>query len=261
MVRVLGPADGPEVHRLGGGMGLTPAQLERELGAPDCRWVGLADAGGELCAVHRSLRWGPFLFLKGVYVSEAVRGSGAAVRLAFALRDAAGQAGLAGIAAWFDFGMPEHWIAELVRIRPRPPSIYRVALGLEPDGDSAPAPAPARFHGELEAPRHPESGRPLTPVVDLFGTAGGRTFHWMLDGSRLMVSASFGTDRHQLAALVEAVGPVARATGAGEVMFPAVASDIVGALQLAGARARRYNRLPTRFGVRLFDGSGQRHAG
>ncbi|RSN30040.1 hypothetical protein DMC61_17520 [Amycolatopsis sp. WAC 04169] len=271
MVRELDPADTSEVHQLCGGLGLTVPQLEKELGAaPDTRWVGLAHSSGKLCAVHRSLRWGPYLFLKGVYVSEEVRGSGAAVRLAFALRDAARDEGLAGIAAWFDYGMPEHWIAQLLRIRPRQPSIYRVAIRLDSADESAPVVAgagPARFHGEIEVPRQPESDLPMAPVVDLFGgdaedggpVDGARgKFHWMLDGSRIMVNASFGTDRHQLDALIKAVGPVARANGAGEVMIPTVAADIIGALQLAGSRARRYNRMPTCIGVLRFEDLGKR---
>lgn len=254
--RRLVAADAPAVHALTGGFGLTPELLRRELAADgDFRWAGLDDPAGRLCAVHRSLRWGPYLFLKGVYVREDVRGSGAAVQLAFALRDAARAEGLPGVAAWFEPGMPESAIAELLGLRRQAPMVHRFALPLAPSGGAAPtagAAAPPPLRGELELPRECAADR--SAAVDQFGAPadGPLRVHWVLDGRRLVASAGFGADRDGLAALLAAFGPLAAAHGAETLEFPVRASDIIGVLQLMHGRAERRNRVPVCLGALSF---------
>ncbi|QMU74635.1 hypothetical protein GXW83_01380 [Streptacidiphilus sp. PB12-B1b] len=271
VVRQLGPADAEHVYRLSGGFGLTSARLRQELAATDdFRWVGLNDSDGRLYAVHRSMRWGPYLFLKGVYVSEDMRGSTAALRLAFALRDTAKQEGLFGIAAWFEPGMQESGIAEVLGMSPRRPLIYRVGLPLPSDDhaeDKTSQPTTStdrpRFRGEIMLPRDERSA---APTVDLFGRAdrsdgegspadeSATRVHWVLDGSRLVSSVSLGTDGNGLRALVDLLRPAARANGADTLEFPVLAADILGALQLSQAKVRRRNRVPICLGSRHFAG-------
>jgi hypothetical protein len=265
-VRRLVPADAQEVHDASGGFGLTPERLAQELTASeDFWWVGLAGPSGRLGAVHRSMRWGPYLFLKGVYVTEELRGSAAALQLAFALRDAARSEGLAGIAAWVEPGMPEAGIAELLRLRPHSPLIYRVALPVG-SGDAVEKPSARgvdlpRFRGEVVPPSDTDSGGPAEPCVDLFGNAGDpAAIHWVLDGRRIVASASFGTDRRQLDALLAVLGPIAQANGAGTVEIPVPAGDIIGALQVSQAGGRRSNRMPITLGMARFT-AGRRDVG
>ncbi|MDT0267441.1 hypothetical protein RM844_14210 [Streptomyces sp. DSM 44915] len=267
VVRQLVPADAPEIRAVTGGFGLADERLRQELAAADdFRWLGLTDPSGRLSAVHRSLRWGPYLFLKGVHVREDVRGSGAAMRLAFALRSAARSEGLAGIAVWYEPGMPESGIAELLGVRPGRPLVHRVTLPLPADtssgDDRPPVVAAGRrwFRGETELPLGAASD--ASAVVDLFAeTARGRSssprtrrIAWVLDGRRLVSSVSLGPDPAALAALVRALGPVARARGADTLEFPVLAADVLGALQLARAKARRRNRVPVCLGTLRFAG-------
>ncbi|WP_152627587.1 hypothetical protein [Streptacidiphilus melanogenes] len=256
---------------MSGGFRLTLTRLEQELASPeDFHWVGLTDPSGRLCAVHRSMRWGPFLFFKGVFVREDMRGSGAAMQLAFGLRNAARAESLTGIAAWYEPGMAESGIADLLGMQPQGPLIHRVALPLAtPDrsGRHAPSFTPARcprFRGELRVPRATASGHQLVPVVDLFdgmdparidslpGNSEFTRVHWVLDGNRMVLSAGFSADPGALDALITTFRPLAQENGADSLEVPFPASDIIGALQLAAAKARRQNRVPICLGSMSF---------
>ncbi|GAA3856428.1 hypothetical protein GCM10022227_12450 [Streptomyces sedi] len=287
-MRALRPADMAEIRALTGGFGLTPERLGQELAArDDFRWMGLTDPDGRLSAVHRAMRWGPLLLLKGVFVREDTRGSGAAIRLALALRAAAEAEGLPGIAVWYEPGMPESAIAELLRVRPRGPLVHRITLPLPTEeraagtapvdtaptasADTAPtgtaptgtAPAatatasearPPAFRGEFTLPPEAVEGPAAEGRVDLLdGLVPDARPRWVLDGDRLVSSVGLGPDG--VAALVDALGPVARRVGARTLEFPVLAADVLGALRLARTGARRRNRVPVRLGTLSLNGS------
>lgn len=272
-VRQLTPADAAEIFHLVTFNGLTLPRLVTELAAgDDYRWVGLATSAGDLCAVHRSMRWGRHLMLKGVFVAESARGSGAALRLAFALRDIARAEGFAGIAAWIERGKPEAGLAHMLRLRETGPALHRFEMPLPWAGDGRGA--------EMVGGASVNAGTVLAMTIgfppgswlvpDLFGiaqcpgakTAGRRgnlavnradtLVNWMVDGRRLVLSCYPASSVAELDRLATAMGEVTGARDADMLEFPLPAGDLWAALSLTRTGARRLSRTPVRLGRRDF---------
>ncbi|MEU8508750.1 hypothetical protein AB0C40_29385 [Streptomyces brevispora] len=252
-VRRLTPADADEILRIVDVEGLDATALTRELTArDDYLWVGLTSPGGGLGAVHRSMRWGSHLLLKGVFVDDSARGSGASLELGFATREFARDSGYAGIAAWVEPHKPEAGLARMLRLRTSGPLLHRFDIPV-PDGDRpARVPGPVDRSRVLDLPRRAPAAPLVADVLadhDEFGPTGGATrVHWVLDRHRLVLSGFPGRSVADLGELVSAATPLARAHGARFIEFPMQAADLSATLSLAAAGARRLSRTPVRIG-------------
>lgn len=270
-VRRLTPADAEEILRIVTLEGLDPTVLARELTDDDYLWTGLPSPTGGLGAVHRGMRWGSRLLLKGVFVDASARGSGAALELGFAMRDHARDSGYAGVAAWVEPHKPEAGLARMLRLRTSGPLLHRFEIAV-PDGDRpshVPLPAGRAGAGPGQPGRSTISrnrvltlpgrapGPPLVADVvaddDEHGPAHRAAgAHWVLDRHRLVLSGFPGHSVADLGELVSAAAPLARAQGARFLEFPMPAADLSAALCLAAAKARRLSRTPVRLGLLRF---------
>ncbi|MGX1853063.1 hypothetical protein [Streptomyces sp. NPDC055299] len=255
-VRRLRLVDADEILRIVDLEGLDAATLVRELAAEDdYLWMGLDTTAGGLGAVHRSMKWGDYLLLKGVFVEESMRGSGAALELAFALRDAARGNRFAGLAAWVEPHKPEAGLARMLRLRATGPLIHRFEVPVPDDGPSVALSDDGNGLLALDLPE-PVGSAPL--VDDLLSGGSPATVRWVIDRHRLVLSGFPPRSVADLHVLTSAAGPLARARGAGFLEFPVPAADLAAALSLAAVKARRLSRTPVRLG-RLDFGAG--HAG
>lgn len=269
-VRRLTVEDAEEILRMDAFSGLSPARLIAEMTAEnDYFWMGLTTAKGRLYAVHRSMRWGRHLLLKGVFVEETERGSSAALRLAFTLRDAARARGFDGIAAWIEPQKAEAALAHMLRLRPTGPLVHRYEVPVADGADGAGAEEdpralcdgarPAANTGTVGPdPQWPASAAPA--FNDLFdlddpsarsGTGrlrGGRETHWVVDGRRLVLSACPSPATTELPLLAAAMSPLAKSQGVEALEVPVQAADLVAALSLANTGTRRLSRTPVRLG-------------
>ncbi|MEV5242998.1 hypothetical protein AB0K89_28380 [Streptomyces cinnamoneus] len=245
-VRRLTSADSDEILRIVDLEGLDAVTLARELAAEDdyC-WVGLDTPADGLCAVHRSMRWGDYLLLKGVFVDVPARGSGAALELAFALRDIARRRGYAGVVAWVEPHKPEAGLARMMRLQVTGPLIHRFEVPV-PDG-GPPVVAPSAGHGTL-ALDLPDPERSARLVDDLLNGGSPMVVRWVLDRHRLVLSGFPPRSVADLHVVTSAAGPLARAKGALFLELPLPAADITAALSLAKVKARRISRTPVRLG-------------
>lgn len=232
--------------------------------------MGLDSPSGHLCAVHRSMRWGRHLLLKGVFVDQSSRGSGAALELGFALRDSACRAGYLGIAAWVEPHKPEAGLARLLRLRQAGPLLHRYeVLVSEDDAEEQTIADAAGSQGHngtitLDLPG-PGGGRPM--VDDLLGEIGApqphpdvvcagtpprvhrRTaIHWVLDRRRLVLSSFPCRSIDELPALISAMTTLIGAQSASALEIPVPAADLPATLFLASIKARRLSRTPVRLG-------------
>ncbi|HEY3465623.1 MAG TPA: hypothetical protein VGL47_10860 [Amycolatopsis sp.] len=247
-MRRLTPDDTDEIYELITFDGLSAARLAAELAAgDDYHWVGLVDPAGRLRGVHRSLRWGSHLMLKGVFVEKSVRGSGAVLRLAFALRELARDAGCAGIAAWIEPSKPEAALARVLRLRAEGSLLHRFEVRFADDGGRGAGAGSPRNSGVLT--RQAVGAAPGAPLVgDLLRTdgAGGIVAHWVIDGRRAVLSGcpvwTVGLLDRVVSAVRDQVGDV------DAVEFPLPAGDLAAALVLTGTGARRLSRTPIRLG-------------
>lgn len=244
-VRALDASDTDDISRLASFDGLTRKRLAEELGEPaNYRWWGLHGTDGTLHAVHRSMRWGRHLLLKGVVVDEAARGSNALLRLAFALRDAARDEGFAGVAAWVEPYRPEAALARLLRLRQSGPLVHRFQIPLLSQDE------------QLTGAGAASSGVSVLATVgvvtpDLLANpagAGQVTVSWGLDGRRLVLSACPCPTAADLPELAERFRPLASSLGADSLEVPVPGGDLLAALVLAGRKARRLSRTAVRLG-------------
>ncbi|MET7717254.1 GNAT family N-acetyltransferase [Streptomyces sp. NPDC005407] len=234
--------------------------ISRELEAEaDYCWMGLFAPDGTAVAVHRAMRWHQHLLLKGVFVDDSYRGSGAALSAAFAIRDWARQAGYAGALAWVEPSKPEARLATRLRLRSASPLLHRYLIPLPSAGASArPRSTALRpTSGTLTVPLRDE-GVPM--VQELLGIwqedLAGTRLSWVLDRSRLLLSGNPCRSVGDLSTLLGAVEETAVLTGATSVEIPFEAADLLAALSLAGRGARRLSRSPVNLGVLSFDGAG-----
>ncbi|MFB7076431.1 hypothetical protein [Streptomyces sp. NPDC056308] len=250
-VRRLTLADADDILRIVKLEGLDSTTLARELvRADDYLWMGLDSPAGGLGAVHRSMRWGEYLLLKGVFVDEPLRGSGAALELAFALRDTARHGQYAGLVAWIEPHKPEAGLAHMLRLRATGPVIHRFDA---PVPEDVPAVAvPAHSTGALTVDL-PDSQRPTPLVDDLLSADSPKAVRWVLDRHRLVLSGFPPCSVSDLHLVLSTAGPLARAQGAGFVEFPVPASDLSAAFTLVALKARRLSRTPVRLGRLDFD--------
>lgn len=250
-LRRLTPDDVEEILRMGAFSGLSGDRLAVETAAgDDYLWVGMTGPTGRLYAAHRSMRWGRHLLLKGVFVEEAERGSGAAPQLAFALRSAARANGFAGIAAWVEPRRAESALAGILRMRQTGPYLHRYEIPLTGSREDAGV-RPANT-GTVELGPADEVS-PAPGVEDLFAwgethARGGQVTHWVRDGRRFVLSASPSPATTELPRLTAHVCPLARAHGAQALEVFVQATDLVAALSLPNTGARRLSRAPIRLG-------------
>ncbi|MGW0121560.1 hypothetical protein [Streptomyces sp. NPDC003327] len=233
--------------------------VRRELAAEaDYCWMGLFTPDGTAAAVHRAMRWHRHLLLKGVFVDDAFRGSGAALGVAFALRDWAGEAGYDGVAAWVEPNKPEARLATRLRLRPSGPLLHRYLVRL-PYGSDAQRPpgTPPRTSGTLVVPGADGAAPMVRELLGVpRGPAGGTRIAWVLDRSRLVLSGNPCRSTADLGALPAAVREAAVSAGATAVEVLVEAADIPAALAMAGLGARRLSRTPVTLGTVSFAGAG-----
>ncbi|MFD6983730.1 GNAT family N-acetyltransferase [Streptomyces sp. NPDC059956] len=258
--------------------------IRRELAAgADYCWMGLFTPDGKPAAVHRAMRWGRHLLLKGVFVDEEFRGSGAALAVAFAIRDWAREAGYEGVAAWVEPNKPEARLGTRLRLRPVGPRLHRYLVEL-PYGSGTERPAgtpqrtsgtpprtsgtpprssgtPPRTSGTLVVP----GGSGAAPMVpELLGVAGspsastpsaGTRLAWVLDRSRLVLSGNPCRSTGDLDGFLAALEDTAVSVGATAAEVVLEAADIMAALAMAGLGARRLSRSPVTLGMVSFPGA------
>ncbi|MQA95579.1 MAG: hypothetical protein GEV11_13340 [Streptosporangiales bacterium] len=225
--RRLVPADAAQVLGLAKVEDLTPSILARELACDDYLWAGLEKEPGQLLAVHRGLRWGGRLLLKGVFVDPAARGGGAAVQVAFALRDLARQPATSG--------SPPGWNC----IGPRPGWRACCDYGRMVRCCTA---------SSCRSPRWSTTGRhpPATACTAAPSPWRGEQVHWVLDRHRLLLS-------RPLPSPPPAVRSLAAGQGASALEICLPAADLPAVLSLAARKARRLSRTPVRLARLDFD--------
>ncbi|MFE7947290.1 GNAT family N-acetyltransferase [Streptomyces sp. NPDC057426] len=240
--------------------------IRRELAAEaDYCWMGLFTPDGTPAAVHRAMRWNRHLLLKGVFVDDEFRGSGASLDVAFAIRDWAREAGYEGVVAWVEPNKPEARLAARLRLRPVGPLLHRYLVQL-PYGSDAERPAepPPRTSGTLIVPDGGEAGGgeagggeagggEAAPMVrELLGvpwsSSAGTRLAWVLDRSRLVLSGNPCHSTGDLDRFLAAVEDTAVSAGATAVEVLVEAADIPAALAMAGLGARRLSRSPVVLG-------------
>lgn len=233
--------------------------VRRELAAEDdyC-WMGLFASDGTVSAVHRAMRWHQHLLLKGIFVDDAYRGSGAALDVAFAMRNWARQAGYAGVVAWVEPNKPEAGLAARLRLRPVSPLLHRYLIPLPSTGGSErPSGALRPTAGTFSVPLRDE-GAPM--VHELLGIrqdhSASNRIAWVLDRSRLVLSGNPCRSLGDLDDLVTAAEHSAVLTGATAVEVVVEAADLHAALYLAGVGARRLSRSPVNLGMLSFESDG-----
>jgi hypothetical protein len=248
-VRLLTRADLDEILAVVTFDRLSASTVARELAnADDYCWVGLVTPAGHLLALHRSMRWGRHLLLKGVSVGGSARGSGAVLRLAFALRDIARDRGYAGLAAWVEPHEPEAGLARILRLRGVGPLLHRFEIpigsggaGRDRTGERTVAFGSGCSAGTAVVRWSDEPG--AAPIVANLLGADPLVVHWVVDGRRLVLSGcpwSVLGQLSRLPATIEA-GPDVEAA---EVPLPA--ADLLASFHLLGMKARRVSRTPVR---------------
>ncbi|SED16965.1 GNAT family N-acetyltransferase [Streptomyces sp. TLI_105] len=232
--------------------------IRRELAAEaDYCWMGLFTPDGQLAAVHRAMRWHRHLLLKGVFVDERFRGSGAALGVAFAIRDWAREAGYEGVAAWVEPSKPEVRLATRLRLRRVGPLLHRYLVRM-PYGSDAERPTgtPPRTSGTLVVPGEGEAA-PM--VQELLGVprspSAGTRLAWVLDRSRLVLSGNPCRSMGDLDGFLAAVEDTAVSAGATAVEVVVEAADVPAALAMVGRGARRLSRSPVALGMVSFAGA------
>ncbi|MFJ9038973.1 hypothetical protein ACIRF8_20550 [Streptomyces sp. NPDC102406] len=240
---------------------LDSAALTRELARPDdYLWMGVDLPDGRLGAVHRSMRWGDHLLLKGVFVDEPLRGSGAALQLAFALRDTARAEGYAGLAAWVEPHKPEAALAHMLRLRSAGPLVHRFDIPLPPD-----LPSDGPYAGGATAPSNgrlvvePATSAPPL-IADLLTGDACASVRWVHDRHRLVLSGFPAASVSDLGQVLLAAAPPAKAAGARRVELPVPAADLPAAFFLASLKAHRLSRTPVRLGRTDFRATRRGHA-
>ncbi|MEU2834391.1 GNAT family N-acetyltransferase [Streptomyces lavendulae] len=232
--------------------------IRRELAAEaDYCWMGLFTPDGTLAAVHRAMRWHRHLLLKGVFVDDRFRGSGAALGVVFAIRDWAREAGYEGVVAWVEPNKPEARLATRLRLRPVGPLLHRYLVQL-PYGSDAELPTgtPPRMSGTLVVPGEYESA----PMVrELLGVqrspSAGTRLAWVLDRSRLVLSGNPCRSMGDLDGFLAVVKDNAVSASATTAEVVVEAADIPAALAMVGLGARRLSRSPVALGMVSFAGA------
>lgn len=246
-MRRLRPSDAPAITDLVG-PAYSARTLARELSSEaEYLWMGTVGRDGELCAMHRSMRWGNHLLLKGIFVREDLRGGGTALELVFGLREEARRAGFAGLVAWAEPHQPETVMARLLRLRIAGPLLHRFevpaaagAAELVPDDAAARADSGVlRFDSAS-----PRTAQPLLPCV----LDAEIEIRWVVDRHRLVVSGYPFSSIADLPEFVRALGPLVRSKDLRSIEIPLPAADLSTALGLVGAGARRLSRTPVRVG-------------
>ncbi|MFJ3235685.1 GNAT family N-acetyltransferase [Streptomyces sp. NPDC086787] len=232
--------------------------ISRELEAEaDYCWMGLFAPDGTVAAAHRAMRWHQYLLLKGVFVDDAYRGSGAGIGVVFAIRDWARQAGYRGVAAWVEPNKPEARLAARLRLRPASPLLHRYLIQL-PSASTFTPPGPRTLRptaGTLTVPLGGESVGPVRELLGIRQDGSARThLAWVVDRSRLVMSGNPCRSIDDLDTLVAAAEETAMLTGATAMEISFEAADLHAALSLAGMGAQRLSRSPVNLGVLSFEG-------
>jgi hypothetical protein len=268
-LRALTTADAPDLLRLAELPGLDVSILAAEL-APDSayRWIGMTGPAGELLAAHRSMFWGDYLLLKGLFADASARGTGAALRLAFELREVARREGRRGIVAWVPPKSPATLVAQRLRLRPAGPWVHRYEFPV-PLQEASQAPAAAGTFGAVTATTgsvmvRAEGTAASWIVPNLLhapeaeargGTSGShdRSVHWVVDRTRLSLSGLPCSRLEHLPRLLEELAPLARQLRrVSSVEIPVPAADISCVLWMLAHNARRVTSTPARLGRRDF---------
>jgi hypothetical protein len=219
--------------------------LCKELNAPGFYiWMGLFSSD-RLLAVHRSMRLGFYLLLKGLYVAPELRGSHGGLQLAIALREHARLLGYHGVVAWVELAKPERELATRLRIKVRGPVVHRFELPLEDLTASENGPV-----GKPNADRPNYSGKkliepqckPMVPDLIKPYCNDGQVFHWVSDQYRIVLSANPCGRLSDIRSLTSMIAPIARSVGATALEFPILASDLRNMLSIVSYGARRLSR-------------------
>lgn len=232
-----------------------PQVLARELERRDVYlWLGLFGDDGHLVATHRAMTLGGVLLLKGVSVASAHRGTTAALRLALALKEAAGRLGCTGLAAWIEPQKPERYLAARLGIKGSGQLVHRYLLPLLGARSDAAADPAAELVGALQT----ASGDEVL-VPDLLGGPAGRV-SWVIDGRRLVLSGNPCRSTPELSHLLEQLRPMAQRAGAEGVEVYLPAADLTAAFSILAPGVNRLSRTPVLMGTRAFQPAGTAEA-
>lgn len=262
VITVLAAADAADLLRLvGGERRFTLAGLTSELTCPNrYRWVGIRQPDGTLAAAHRALSWGDYLFLKGVFVDPAARGSDFSLRLAFELRRIARREDKRGIAAWISQSSPAQVVlARRLRLAEAGPLLHLYALPFTaPAGAQAAAGSDPLARAEEILLRYRTDAGERALLPDLLspseaqrpGKPGARS---LPDRDHLLLSGLPCADPDRVAALLGELTPIAERLSLSAMELPAPAADIMLSLWLAGRKARRVSWRPVQLGRSDFE--------
>ena len=261
LVTVLTPADAADLSRVVGEDRFALAVLGKELACHErYRWVGVRQPDGRLAAAHRALSWGDYLFLKGVFVDPAVRGSDYALRLALELRRIARREDKRGIAAWVSqSSLAQVVLARRLRLTEVGPllHLYAVPYGASTGAQGAPLADPLARADEILLRYRTDAGERalvpdllVRPEVERCGKPAAAS---LPDRSHLLLSSLPCADLDQVKALLGELAPIAERLALPAVELPAPASDITLSLWLAGRKARRISWRPVRLGRSDFE--------
>jgi Acetyltransferase (GNAT) family len=250
--RVLTPADLPLLTKFDPSR-IDPLAASLELGTPRYyTWMGLF-SDDNLIAVHRSMRWGPYLLLKGLIVAPQHRGSTAGLRLAIALMEYAKSIGYAGIVVWVEPSKPEREIAARLRINLRGPLVHRIEIPLPEEAGSRRLGSmqPIRAGTMSIEPR----GIPMVPDLITPPCKRYSDLHWVYDNGRIVLSGNPCGSVADFPDLVFKIMPIAQSVGATALELPIMACDLESMFSIVSTGARRLSRTAVCLGLREFESS------
>lgn len=249
LIRRLQVKDLDALSRFLSGEDGAPAYLALELQRPETYlWLALFDAGsGDIIGVHRGMRLGSHLLLKGVVVDQRHKGSTSSLQLGRAMVEAATALGLQGVAAWIEPSKPERHLAERLRLVAQGPLVHRYLVPLQP---SLAREGP--IHGDLFGTVDLTGDQTDVPLVPSLLPSRPSHYAWVLDGKRIFLGGNPCPRVSALPLALRGIEPLARRVGATSLELALPASDLVSALETLALGARRLSRTPVRLGIRSF---------
>ena len=207
----------------------------------DYIWMGLFN-GARLVALHRSIRWGQSLLLKGLYVAQEYRGTTAALQLALALKVQAKKQQYNGILAWVEPTKRESMIAARLRIKTKEPMVHRFEISIPDKGTALKSKHENHNFRSYNGSVNFKTNN-LSIVRDLIDcNTPKNTYFWSLDQNRILLSGLPGSSKDDMLALIDHLRPIISSFNVDALEVPVRASDLTSMLILASYKCRRLSR-------------------
>ncbi|ALT79268.1 hypothetical protein AT984_20790 [Paucibacter sp. KCTC 42545] len=212
-------------------------------------WIGLLEDGRQaLSGVHRGMKIGGFLLLKGVTIDRRLTGTTAALRLAQAISQTARHRGWTGVSVWVEPAKRERFLAARLQIRAAGTRVHRYHISLKNcAAELADAPG-APLSGTLEI-----ALGTAQPLVGSLLPLPEHCYGWVCDGRRIVLAGNPCVTLDDLPTLKDRLAPVARRIGATALELQVPAADFAASLSLLAIGAKRLSRTPVQLGHRRFD--------